>query len=206
MKLLVLSDLHGNFSIIEEVQEKIKSEKISVLIICGDLTHYGNIAEAENILKDFTRLGIPVLFVPGNCDPKELTTMQTVYGEINVHGRFKEVGYLNFLGIGGSPISPFNTLFEMSENEIERILDKVYEEANFNRQFILVSHAPPKNTRIDILWSGIHVGSRAIRKFIEVEKPSLVLCGHIHEAEDLVEEIGQTLVMGTGPAGKIIEI
>ena len=199
MKLLVLSDLHSNCSIIEEVQEKIKYEEISVLIICGDLTHYGNLAEAEAILRDFTKLGIPVLFVPGNCDPKELTTMQAVCGATNVHGRFKEVGCLNFLGIGGSPIGPFNSPFEMSENEIERILNRVYEEANFNSQFILVSHAPPMNTRMDVLWSGIHAGSHAIRKFIESEKPSLVLCGHIHEARGK-DSINGSLIVNPGPA------
>jgi Icc-related predicted phosphoesterase len=42
-------------------------------------------------------------------------------------------------------------------------------------------------------------GSRAARDFIERTKPTLVLCGHIHEARGQTR-IGPTLVVNCGPA------
>lgn len=50
------------------------------------------------------------------------------------------------------------------------------------KKTIYVIHAPPHNTNLDIIAKGQHVGSRAIRKFIEEEQPLLTLHGHIHES------------------------
>lgn len=199
LKLLVLSDLHGDSSIIETIRGKTINEEMDALIVCGDITHFGNLTEAEKTLKELTGLSIPVLFVPGNCDPKELGTVQSLYGATNVHGRHKEIGSLHFLGIGGSSPTPFHTPFEMPENEMKRILYKAYRDANMESRFILVSHAPPANTKVDLSWSGIHAGSRAVREFIDAEKPSLVLCGHIHEARGK-DVIDGTLIVNPGPA------
>lgn len=47
---------------------------------------------------------------------------------------------------------------------------------------LYVFHAPPNNTLLDILLSGEHAGSFAIREFIEKYQPRLTLHGHIHES------------------------
>ena len=179
--------------------KNITNKEIAILVVCGDITHYGDLSEAKETLKEFMELDIPVLFVPGNCDPKELASIQSVYGAVNIHGRYKEVGGLHFLGIGGCPLGPFNTPFEMSENEIGRILKEASIGSNDQNRFILVSHTPPVNTKVDLSRSGIHAGSQAVREFVETEKPSLVLCGHIHEArgKDVVDGV---LVVNPGPA------
>ncbi|MFH0748923.1 MAG: metallophosphoesterase [Candidatus Bathyarchaeota archaeon] len=198
MKLLVLSDLHGNLSIIDRLPRKIMN-KIDILVICGDLTHYGNLSDATQILKTLSTLDIPVLFVPGNCDPKALGAPPVIHGAENIHGRVKVVKGLDFIGIGGSPLGPFHTPFEMSEIEITEILNKAYEDSQPFTQFVLVSHSPPLNTKVDLTASGIHAGSKAVREFVETQKPSLVLCGHIHEArgETILNE---TVLVNPGPA------
>jgi uncharacterized protein len=48
--------------------------------------------------------------------------------------------------------------------------------------FVLVSHAPPSNSNLDVLLGGMHVGSRAVRQFIETKRPILSLHGHLHES------------------------
>jgi hypothetical protein len=63
----------------------------------------------------------------------------------------------------------------------------------------LVSHVPPKNTSIDLTRSGVHVGSTAVRDFIEAFHPILVVCGHVHEARG-TDEIGGTIIVNPGPA------
>lgn len=59
----------------------------------------------------------------------------------------------------------------------------------------------PKNTNCDLLESGTHVGSEALRATIEKHQPNLCLCGHIHEAksEDIIQK---TKVVNIGPASE----
>ena len=50
------------------------------------------------------------------------------------------------------------------------------------RHTIFVSHSPPYDTPLDVMMDGSHVGSRAIRRYIEANQPLVSLHGHIHEA------------------------
>jgi uncharacterized protein len=50
---------------------------------------------------------------------------------------------------------------------------------------IYVCHTPPANTPLDEMPREKHVGSRALRAFIERYAPPLTLHGHIHEAPEL---------------------
>jgi Icc-related predicted phosphoesterase len=47
---------------------------------------------------------------------------------------------------------------------------------------IYVCHTPPADTPLDQMPNDKHVGSRALRAFIETHAPPLTLHGHIHEA------------------------
>jgi uncharacterized protein len=71
-----------------------------------------------------------------------------------------------------------------SEDSIEanlRILEQ-----KIRRPFIFVSHSPPYNTNLDVMYNNEHVGSLAIREFIEKwsQKKYLIgsFHGHIHES------------------------
>jgi uncharacterized protein len=50
---------------------------------------------------------------------------------------------------------------------------------------IYVCHTPPFNTPLDTMPRGRHVGSKALRAFIEQHAPPLTLHGHIHESPEL---------------------
>jgi hypothetical protein len=69
------------------------------------------------------------------------------------------------------------------------------------RTTIFVPHAPPAHTKVDALANGDHVGSAAVRKFIEQHQPTLVVCGHIHEARG-IDTLGNSILVNCGPAGK----
>lgn len=74
------------------------------------------------------------------------------------------------------------------------------------RPFVFVSHSPPYGTPLDLLAGGLHVGSRAIRHFIEKWTARgflpLSLHGHIHEAPfcsgSLQTRIGACLCLNPG--------
>jgi Icc-related predicted phosphoesterase len=67
---------------------------------------------------------------------------------------------------------------------------------------VYVFHSPPFGTACDVIAGPRHVGSRAIRAFLERAQPPLSLSGHIHEAPRLSgrywDRIGRTLVVQPG--------
>ena len=67
---------------------------------------------------------------------------------------------------------------------------------------VYVVHTPPEGTALDQVARGQHVGSMALRMFIEEEQPYLTLHGHIHETVDVSgkwrETIGKTLSASPG--------
>lgn len=67
---------------------------------------------------------------------------------------------------------------------------------------IYVLHAPPFQTKLDVLYSGRHVGSKAIKTFIEKKQPYLTLHGHIHESAQVsgsyFERIGRAFSINPG--------
>ena len=70
---------------------------------------------------------------------------------------------------------------------------------------IFALHSPPRGTRCDMIGGGTHVGSRAIRRFIERHHPPLVLSGHIHESprvsNSFQDTIGTSVVVNPGQFG-----
>lgn len=75
-----------------------------------------------------------------------------------------------------------------SQDTIERDMDAL--SVMVDRPFIFVSHSPPHGSDLDLLADGeSHVGSRAIRQFIErwAEEGALIASfhGHIHESAEV---------------------
>ena len=70
---------------------------------------------------------------------------------------------------------------------------------------IFVLHSPPRDTACDLTGGDRHVGSRAIRAFLERHQPPLSLSGHIHEAPRVSssyrDTIGRTVVVNPGQFG-----
>ena len=70
------------------------------------------------------------------------------------------------------------------------------------KKTIYMIHAPPFNTKLDIITTGAHVGSKSIREFIEKEQPFLTLHGHIHESPQMSgswkDRIGSTVCINVG--------
>jgi uncharacterized protein len=168
-----------------------------LVVINGDLTIRGGRAEALSMVDAISELNGRVCAQIGNMDEAEVDTLFTERG-INLNGRGKVVGEVGLFGLGGSPPTPFDTPSEFSEEELETRLRKAYEDVKNARVKVLFSHPPPYGTRIDRLWSGEHVGSRAVRDFLEKgEVCSACVCGHIHEAVG-TDRLGSTVLINPG--------
>lgn len=189
MKLLALSDLHGDYSHIEAIRDK--AGEVDAVLIAGDITNFG---PDEHALELFTMFKEPVLAVPGNCDNPSI---QKLLDEnvINLHNSSYKLGGLTFIGLGGSNPTPFNTPFELSEKKIGEYVGKLL--TGLKGRVVLLSHAPPLNTT-DKVPRG-NVGSEALARYLG--RFDLIVCGHIHEARGSVQVNG-TLVLNPGAASK----
>jgi len=56
---------------------------------------------------------------------------------------------------------------------------------------IFVSHAPPADSHLDLLLEGKHVGSKAVKHFLQKRQPILSLHGHLHESPIVSGHISQ---------------
>jgi putative phosphoesterase len=176
LRVLATTDFHGNIEAFLKTSQKAKAVSADVVIVCGDVTHFGLLQQARELLSHLQDMKMPTLFVPGNCDLPMLADEKMGNVE-SIHGRCRAIGDFNFLGVGGSSPSPFNTPFELNEVEIASILEKAYSNC----------------------FTGEHVGSLNVREFIQRRRPELLLCGHIHEAKGM-DRIGETLIVNPGPA------
>jgi Icc-related predicted phosphoesterase len=195
MKILAISDPHGNYSKINKIVER--AGDFDLVVIVGDITNFGPDEKVDELMKMFDK---PVLAIPGNCDQKSILKALDASKAINLHAKAKQIGKIRFIGLGGSNPTPFNTPFELPEEEIEKVLEGMVcsaENTGDCGPIVLLTHAPPHGARDELPFG--HVGSKAIRKF--VDRVDLIVCGHIHEAKG-TEKIGKTVVVNPGEACK----
>jgi Icc-related predicted phosphoesterase len=145
-----------------------------------DVVGYMNVPPTPFMIKDWEKPdSVENPYIPGNPI--------TVRGHISANGLLED------------------TVLDLStEDTIERDLHEL--SGLIDRPFIFVSHSPPFNTPLDVIYSGKHVGSVSIRDFIEKwsEKGCLIAAfhGHIHESPkrsgSIQTKIGGTLCFNPG--------
>jgi Icc-related predicted phosphoesterase len=200
LKILVVADVHGEFEKLSKLIDRMKEHSFDLVVCPGDFTDMYNTPEgfsqidvSEMVVQKLLSLGKPVLCIPGNHEPYEILDVFDEYG-VNLHGRLVKTKDMEFIGFGGAA-TPFNTKFEPTEDEIKTALEMKAGERK--GRFVLVVHNPPFGTKLDRTEAGEHVGSKAVREFIEKEKPVLAISAHIHEAGG-VDRIGKTTLFYPG--------
>jgi Icc-related predicted phosphoesterase len=158
------------------------SKKFDGIFVGGDITSWGEVDFLTRFLNSLGQDWKNAFFVPGNHDPPQAVRPG---GSVNLHGKTARVGRYSFGGLGGSNVTPFGTPFEIPDDQAVKILESL------GRVDVLISHCPPFGTNCDVVESGLHVGSKPVREYIERESPTFVLCGHVHEAR------GQDTLNGT---------
>jgi Icc-related predicted phosphoesterase len=195
MKIVMLTDLHGRIDRVPGLAEVFKSSDL--VILAGDITHFGNSVQLKNILSVIRQYQPNILAVSGNCDPAEIEK-ELIQEGINLHARSIIRDNLRFAGLSGSLPCPGKTPNEYTEIEFTAFIEEINVTRESSLPLLLVSHQPPFNCKNDKVGMGIHVGSHAIRTFIETGNPILCLCGHIHEGIG-IDTIGKTMIVNPGP-------
>jgi Icc-related predicted phosphoesterase len=199
MKILAVSDLHGDRQKAERLADIAKRENVDLVVLAGDLSIFGE--GIKGLIKPFKERNLKIAFVPGNHDPPELAEwLENKYKIYNLHNRPLLINDVAFVGIGFANIPPYS----ISEEEIySNIYEQLYQ-VKGAKKVVVVSHIPPFNTKLDDI--GEHVGSTSLRKILEKKQPDLCICGHIHETFGLEDKINKTKVINPGQKGRIIEI
>jgi uncharacterized protein len=182
MYWIVVGDVHESTAMFEHLPGVAGAK---ALIISGDLTNRGGVEHADKVLGDALRANAHVLAQVGNMDAPEVTAHFAAKG-CNIHreARLLTPG-LALMGVGYSTHTPFDTPSEADEDVMALWLAETHAKAKAlagpGGSILAVIHNAPHGTNLDCLSSGVHVGSTAVRAFLDTAQPDVCVCGHIHE-------------------------
>ena len=196
-KILAVGDIHGDLGLIKKLAEKAKKEKVDLVILAGDITHWEQ--STKDIIGPFLKAKKKVLLVPGNHESfATVDFLAEMYPNTqNIHGYSFKKDDLGIFGAGGA--LEFNT----TEKELFKLLKKGNERIKDSGKKIMVTHMHPEGSKAE--FSGFR-GSTAIKKAAKEFKPDILISAHIHEAGGIEEKIGKTKVINVARRPKIFEI
>ncbi len=196
MKLLVFSDIHGDYRALE----RLVATEADYYFAAGDLTSWGR--GLDGCGEIMQRRARQMYVLPGNHESAaSISAFCRKFGLHAFHERTFEAGGYHIAGLGYSNPTPFNTPGEYSDAELGQRL------ARFSalKPLILICHCPPHGTPLDRVRDGVHAGSRAVADFIQEHQPAIFFSGHIHEAAGVETMLGKTRAYSAGPKGRLID-
>jgi len=198
MKLLCVTDLHQSSAALERIlADAAAAGPIDLLLLGGDITQFGPPEAAERLVRQAQAAGAPVLAVAGNCDSPAIDRRLVELG-VSLHGRGLICGDVGIHGLSATPLWR-SKMHQFTEEELAGDLRAGYAQVAGAAHQVVRAHAPPHGGKLDRTHFFQHVGSKALRAFIEETQPELVLCGHIHEGRG-IEQLGRTTVVNCGAA------
>ena len=185
---IAVGDIHDEPGLFARIPELAQADGIIVT---------GGVKQAEMVM-DVLRAHNPRIWAQiGNMDRPEVDEWLSGLG-CNLHTQVHELTPdTAIFGIGASTFTPFGTPSEFPESTFAGWLENSWQKARKYPHTVLVSHNPPKDSACDVIPGNIHVGSTAVREFLEEAQPDVCLCGHIHEAR-AVDRVGRTIVVNPG--------
>ncbi len=194
MIIIALADIHNNLTYLTQIADRLSTADL--VLIAGDITNFGDWAQAKQIIGQIRQHNPNILAVPGNCDRPEVDDYLTSEG-INLELNCITVAGVPFVGLGGSLPCHGSTPNEMLDDDFTTSLAALEALLPADGRFVLVTHEPPVGTTIDMV-GGRHIGSGAVRSFIEKTQPLLAVSGHVHEASG-TDSLGRTTIINPGP-------
>lgn len=201
MKILIISDAHGNVENIEKLSEQAKNADL--VFFGGDFAKFNCPETGKPALEALLKNSGSIFAVLGNCDEPDFIS-EIEEADICVQKSMVFKDGLVIAGSGGGSKFSGDTPFERTEDElvqdfdvIKNSLSQIADDDGKCSSLVLIMHNPPKDTKTDVIPGGIHVGSQKLREFIENVQPVLVVTGHIHESAG-IDKIGESTVINPG--------
>jgi Icc-related predicted phosphoesterase len=172
-------------------------ENIDMVIFSGDCSNprdpYNNEVEVRGFIDWYRSLKIPYkIFVAGNHDTsieKRLVTKKDFEWH-NIIYLENESVTIEGLKIFGSPYTPsfgYGWAFNKERHKLDRMWDKIIDIDTD----IIINHGPPKGV-LDISFDRNgnmeRCGDKSLMNRVIEVRPKLVLFGHIHNCEDIINQ------------------
>lgn len=207
MKILQITDIEGyKPTIPDDILDGLDFAVISGDISIGAKRVKRNAKHFQSI-RDAIPGDIPIYYIPGNREYENVAhgfeglpdNMHPIHNKIE---EFKSDSddTIFLVGFGGALPGMFNN-FVADEDEVLESLEKLFEELAGMKSdgdyVMIVSHNPPKNTKLDDAKFGGHIGSESLVQIIKKYHPDLCVCGHVHESPG-IEKINDTICLNPG--------
>ena len=206
MRLLLVSDLHYSLPLFDWVVEV--AGDYDIVVMAGDHLDLASLvdgrAQALVVKKYFQKIQAKtrLLICSGNHDLDSKNAAGEKMAKWLLGSRNN--GVLS----DGESLNVGDTLFTMcawwdgpvSQAAIGEQLAKAAEKRQ--KRWIWIYHAPPANS--PVAWGGErYFGDDALKKWIEIYRPDIVMSGHVHQAPYIergswVDRIGATWIFNTG--------
>jgi hypothetical protein len=112
-----------------------------------------------------------------------------------------------YLSRGRQPFNIDLSDYLQGLKSIEEKLEELPKPRDY-RKAVYAMHSPLFGDKLDVIYDGRSVGSRAMRDFILKNQPCLTLHGHIHESPKMsgsyVDLIGETVSINHGQSTRVL--
>lgn len=98
MQILLVSDLHGQRSVLSDLEKAIKKEKPQAVICAGDFTSFDETDFVKKIFDLVSRLKVPFYAIWGNCDRSNVRKL-IGSSPYCIHLKTAKVGGVRIFGI-----------------------------------------------------------------------------------------------------------
>lgn len=184
-------DIHDRPDRIRDVRHVLAD--VDAVLLPGDMTN-GLPDNLQRLLTIIETYNERIMAVCGNLDTEAMNMMLAREG-LSLHRRHEMLDGIAVLGCGGA--LPFAGKYVFREEQLAAFLQDSLHGLAEDVPKVLVCHQPPYGTALDRVH-GAHVGSHAVRAFIERVQPLACFVGHIHEATG-IDTIGRTQIINPGP-------
>ncbi|MDQ3024185.1 MAG: metallophosphoesterase, partial [bacterium] len=201
LRILAAGDLHGSQRGADWLYAKAAELEPDLVLFLGDFVTGTPLSFAVEVLRELRMLDAACYVIPGNWDPREITVHMDEQAYDGLRNLHKASAYMNgysFAGLGGSIPTPSH------KSPIEAP-DESFADPLITRMpaDIWVLHNPLRGFRDFATAANANIGSESLLALYneQVEKPLLVVSGHIHEARG-IERGGPedaTLFVNPGP-------
>lgn len=198
MKILAAADIHGSQYRLNIILNNVEEYAPDLVVICGDITQFGPGEVATNFLN---QIPVETLAVPGNIDTFDVGQAIEKSKATNIHLKRVVKKGIPFIGLGSTSSSLTGLM--ITDGRSKKPLEKIVDGTS-----VLVTHVPPYKLQGRV-FIGSHGGSKELRSIIDLCKPRLVLCGHIHEDPGITTFEKTTVIncsLGKRTEGALVEL
>jgi Icc-related predicted phosphoesterase len=202
MRIAATADIHFTSQRYPQFHDQMGKarDEADVLVIAGDLTNYGQVAEMEVLLNELVRVRVPTIAVLGNHDYEsgaqvELMKMMTEAGIKVLDGTAYERDGVGFAGAKGFP-GGFGRgmLTAFGEPEIKSFvqtgideslkLERAMSQLRTEKRVVVIHYAPIGDTvEGEPLEIFPYLGSSRLAEVIDRHGANLVVHGHAHHGK-----------------------